>query len=159
MISLNQIVNKVQEIADQHYMVKSFDAGSISQIDLKDQSGDLLYPRVFLHRQNASSTGGALYYNFELVVTDLVQDDRSNEQEVICDCMQIATDFVTLLERPEYLGQNADSFLNPSQTINYGFLSEEYSDRVSGVVVTFQIKQGFDYNKCITPVTGGTGNC
>lgn len=159
MVSLNQIIKVVSDIADQHYMVKTFQSGNLSQFAEIDQQSDLVYPLCFLNRLSGSSTGGAFYFNFELVITDLVKKDRSNEQEVISDCMQIATDFVTLLERPEYLGQNADSFLNPSQTINYGFLSEDYSDRVSGVVVTFQIKQGFDYNKCITPVTGGTGNC
>jgi len=51
---------------------------------------------------------------------------------------------------------DADAFLSVEQTINYGFLSEDYADRVSGVVVSFQIKQGFTFNRCITPITA---NC
>lgn len=157
MVSLNQIVSRIQGIADQHYMVKSFAAGDISQLEEKDSINDMLYPRVFLNRLGATSTGGALYYNFELVITDLVQKDRANEQEVISDCMQIATDFVTIMERFEYINESADAFLSPSQTINYNILSEAYSNRVSGAVVSFQIKQGFDYNRCIVPVTSNTG--
>jgi len=70
--------------------------------------------------------------------------------------MQIATDFVSIMERPEYINLDADAFLSVEQTINYGFLSEDYADRVSGVVVSFQIKQGFTFNRCITPITA---NC
>ncbi len=156
MVSLNQIVSRIQAIADQHYQVKSFASGNVSQAFEKDSLDRLLYPRVFLNQLGATSTGGSLYYNFELIITDLVDKDRGNEQEVKSDCMQIATDIVWLIERPEYLGMDGDAFFQPSQTVNYGFLSEDYSDRVSGVVANIQIKQGFNYDRCITPITA---NC
>ena len=145
MVSLNQIVSRIQAIADQHYQVKSFDSGNVSQAFEKDSLDRLLYPRVFLNQLGATSTGGSLYYNFELIITDLVDKDRGNEQEVKSDCMQIATDFVSIMERPEYINLDADAFL-----------SDDYADRVSGVVVSFQIKQGFTFNRCITPITA---NC
>lgn len=156
MVSLNQIIKIVSDIADQHYMVKTFQSGNLSQFAEIDQQSDLVYPLCFLNRLSGSSTGGAFYFNFELVITDLVKKDRSNEQEVISDCMQIAQDFAVLLERPEYLSLSNSSYLDPTQTINYNIISEEYSDRVAGVVMSFQIKQAFNYNKCITPITA---NC
>jgi len=153
MVSLNQIVQRINNIADQHYQVKSFASGDVSQVLEKDSLSDLLFPRVFLNRLSATSTGGALYYNFELIVTDLVKKDRSNEQEVISDCMQIATDFVTIMAYFEFISENDDAFFAPTQTVNYNFLSEAYSDRVSGVVANIQIKQGFTFDKCIVPIT------
>lgn len=153
MVSLNQIVSRIESIADQHYMVKSFEAGDGSQLAEKDAAGDLLYPLVFLERLSASSTGGAFYYNFNLVVVDLVQEDRGNEQEVLSDTMQIAQDFVVAMQRLDHFSINDDAFLSPSQTINYNFISEAYSDRVSGVVANIQIKQGFNYDVCVLPTT------
>lgn len=156
MTSLNQIISRIQSIADQHRFIKSFASGNISQITDLNSADDLLYPRAYLNRLGASSTGGALYYNFELIIVDLVQKDRSNEQEVLSDCMQSCQDFVSLLSRPEYLNIDGDAFLSPTQTVNYTFITEQYADRVSGVIMSFQIKQGFTFNQCITPVTA---NC
>jgi len=158
MVSLNQIVSRIQAIADQHYQVKSFDSGNVSQAFEKDSLDRLLYPRVFLNQLGATSTGGSLYYNFELIITDLVDKDRGNEQEVKSDCMQIATDFITVMERFEFINEGSDAFFQPSQTVNYGFLSEDYSDRISGVVANIQIKQGFNFNRCVVPISSNI-NC
>lgn len=156
MVSLNQIVTRIESIVNQYYFVKSFASGNISQISELDSADDMLYPRVYLNQLGASSQGGAFYYNFELIVVDLVKKDRSNEQEVKSDTLQTAIGIMNLLERPEYLSINADAFFSPTQTVSYSFLSEQYSDRVSGVIAPFQIKQGFEWNKCIEPVTA---NC
>lgn len=158
MVSLNQIVSRINEVADEHYMLKTFQCGNLSQIAEIDSQDNLVYPLAYLDRRSASSTGGAFFFNFDLIITDLVKTDRSNEQEVISDCMQIAQDFAVLLERPEYLNISDTAWLNPTQTINYSIISEEYSDRVAGVVMSFQIKQAFTYNRCVTPVTGNS-NC
>ncbi len=159
MTTLNQIVDRIEKIADNHYQVKTFDSGTISQFLERNQAGDLIYPCVYLEERPASSTGGAMFFNFNVWVVDLVQKDRSNEREVKSDCLSIATDFVTIMERFEFIGESGDALFYPSQTVNYEFVTEDLQDRISGVRANVSLKQGFEFNKCITPITNNNNNC
>jgi hypothetical protein len=83
-----------------------------------------------------------LIYNFQIVITDIINNDLSNQRDVMSDGLEICNDIFTILYLSEYeLNWNAtcDPFLERFETL------------LGGWTLNIQVTQPFDYNRCVLP--------
>jgi len=140
--TLNQIVNELKEIANQHLQINSFSAGTLDDFAT---SGDTRYPAMWVSYENAGIAQRTESYNFSIWIVDRVKKDRSNLIEVHSDCKSILNDIKAQLNDPGYgwvLGQDWTY-----QAIFEPFMEDE----VAGWLADITISQPFSNDTCQIP--------
>ena len=118
MFTLNQAIKRLQTIAIEHAQLNPLlltestfshfgfgDLWEVGQI-LTDEGTVITekFPLVWANVQGANMTSqgaqsnGLLTITFQLLFMDLVHKDETNENDVLSDTLQIATDFITELQ-------------------------------------------------------------
>jgi hypothetical protein len=147
--TLNQIVKTLENIADRHKLINSFDHG-----DLWEASKDSIqYPYMFAVQINpVTTTEREVLLKFSLLFMDLVKQGEENtgsgnETEVQSDQLQIALDVRAELMKPSY----EDSFRVDFNS-NIEMFTERFNDLVSGckMDLTFRITDLKD--RCAIPI-------
>lgn len=140
--TLNQIVNELKEIANQHLQINSFNAGTLDDFAT---SGDTRYPAMWVSYENAGISSRTESFNFSIWIVDRVKKDRSNLIEVHSDCKSILNDIKAQLNDPGYgwsLGQDW----------NYQAIFEPFmEDEVAGWLADVTITQPFSNDTCQIP--------
>ena len=140
--TLNQIVNELKEIANQHLQINSFHAGTLDDFAT---SGDTRYPAMWVTYENAAIGEKTEAYSFTLFIVDRVKKDRSNLIEVHSDCKSILNDIKAQLNAPGY-GWSL------TQDWNYQALFEPFmEDEVAGWFADITITQAFSNDTCQIP--------
>ena len=140
--TLNQIVNELKEIANQHLQINSFSAGTLDDFAT---SGDTRYPAMWVTYENAAIGEKTEAYSFTLFIVDRVKKDRSNLIEVHSDCKSILNDIKAQLNAPGY-GWSL------TQDWNYQALFEPFmEDEVAGWFADITITQAFSNDTCQIP--------
>lgn len=121
--TLNQVIKRLENIAESHLQIKGFGYGDLWEVDVKDVS----FPYMFIQLQPSQVQGKNVRLNFDLLIMD--QTGENNELEVLSDSLLTALDVRALLNDPEY-----DSYyqLDDNSQIN-DFFTEKFSFRVSGL--------------------------
>lgn len=140
--TLNQIINELKEIANQHLQINSFNAGTLDDFAT---SGDTRYPAMWVSYENAAISTRTESYSFSIWIVDRVKKDRSNLIEVHSDCKSILNDIKAQLNDPGYgwvLGQDW----------NYQAIFEPFmEDEVAGWLADVTISQPFSNDVCQIP--------
>jgi hypothetical protein len=162
MSSWNQIKNKLLQFSKSHPQVNSFGTGdpiSIGTdevINLLNPTQDrIVYPLVFANVRQGAFNASLRTLQVELYVMDktTTQRDkpaevaswRDNNDEVISDCFEILSDYVSILQDDPAL----DYTLNESVSAN-AFYSER-DDDVTGWFATLTFELPFSRSICIIP--------
>jgi hypothetical protein len=101
-----------------------------------------LYTRMYVVPGDTVLAQNELIYNFQIIIADRLEDDYSNQQDVMNDTLEICKDIFTVLYLSEYesvWGPAVDPFLERFETI------------LGGWTLNLQITQPFDYNRCVLP--------
>lgn len=140
--TLNQIINELKEIANQHLQINSFNAGTLDDFAT---SGDTRYPAMWVSYENAAISSRTESFSFSIWVVDRVKKDRTNLVEVHSDCKSILNDIKAQLNDPGYgwsLGQDW----------NYQAIFEPFmEDEVAGWLADVTITQPFSNDTCQIP--------
>lgn len=156
MITLNQIIAQLESFSSLHAQVNGFGHGNTSQYKEENSSGKIGYPYVFANEiganANISVLSGYFTYTIQLIFSDLVRKDRSNETEVKSDMTRIALDYINALRSPRYFDLNGKGFISRDVSFNLTYFTEDYQDRVSGCYFDLVIKTKIDLNECIIPI-------
>ena len=156
-MTYQEIVNRIQSVVDQHWMLADFGYGDLSDLKTRfeNTSGDTQnqanYPYLFLnpgtHTRNASS----MTYNFNMIVMDMarkeVNDQPFNNMLAIqSQCQQYIDDVLGQLlygfqDQPEVLRAN----------IQYNPFNERFQDDVAGMTCSLSIEVPTPLNDCIAP--------
>ena len=163
MPSWNQIRTQLLQLSQSHQQVNSFGVGSPLAIgtdnvtNLKEPTADrIIYPLVFADLESASTAGTSRTMQVAVYFMDRVEDIRNkpadpathwkdNEDEVISDMLEIATDYIAFFQDdPEF-----NYTLNPNVPLSR-FL-EQRDDRVAGWRAVFTFEMPFSRNVCIIP--------
>ena len=89
-ITYNQIVKKFEDVITANKFVKTFVAGDIYEIDLKETT----YLYAHLSIENAAFDNAQLTYSFRLYIMDIVDKSENNENDVLSDTLQVINDIV-----------------------------------------------------------------
>lgn len=144
--SLNQAINALQTIANNHLQLKgSFVFCDVADLEAKNE---LKYPLLWADVIPAQFGTKTIDLNLQLTCVDMVSKGLENEQDVLSDTLQILSDVVTTIRQdPTYF----DLFII-SESLSATPIKDHYQDEVAGWVcnVTLQIENAYDL--CAVPI-------
>lgn len=156
-MTYQDVVNRIQEVVNEHYMLADFGYGDISDLKTRfeNTSGDTEaqadYPYAFLNPSVHTRTKSAVTYNFNLIVMDMARGEVSDEVyanmlTIQSQCQQYIDDIVARLY---YSYDDAAEVLWSG--MNYTPFNERFQDDVAGMTVNLQIQIPNPINECIAP--------
>lgn len=123
-ITLNQVLNILRTICNNHFQINSFVFGHISEISASEQEQ---YPLVWCDINDSQMSERMFTMNLSLHVLDIQRADGSNEVDVLSDTLSIGRDLVAALNNPIY-----QDYFNVQFDINFGQVREGFPDVVDG---------------------------
>ena len=156
-MTYQELVNKIQTIVNEHYMLVDFGYGDLSDLKTRfeNTSGNEQvqadYPYCFLNPTSHSRNQSAVTYNFNMIVMDMargeVSDDPFNNMLAIqSQCQQYIDDIIA------HLWTDADPKMNVIYSnLTYTPFNERFSDDVAGMTASLQIQVSVPINDCIAP--------
>jgi len=143
--SYRQILSDWESFADAHEQIRSYGFGDEHQLtnDI-DTKVEPLYPRIYFVPEKARLNPNHMHITWHVIICDKVEDDLSNQQDVLSDCLEIAKDFYAKAYLSDY-DVEWDANLNP--------WLEETETILAGWTLTISVQQKFDYNRCVLPIT------
>jgi hypothetical protein len=141
MTSLNQIINKLEQIATNHAQINGFGFGEEYEISTQQENYPLLWANVL----DSTLNDKILTVGIGILILDIVSDDDRNANDTLSDGLSIACDVYALLaqENPLYEVQ---------PNVNLTPIFEAFADKVNGwrMDLTLNIVPGV--NRCQVPL-------
>jgi hypothetical protein len=142
-VNYKLILDDLNEVADKHLQINSFGYGDITQLtmDVKTKQ-EPKYTRMYVLPADTVLNQNQLTYNLQIIIADRLEDDYSNQKDVLNDTLEICKDIFTVLYLSEYeteWGATCEPFLERYETILCGWL------------LNITLTQPFDYNRCVLP--------
>lgn len=155
-MTYQEIVNRIQSIVEQHWMLADFGYGDLSDLKTRfeNTSGDTTqanYPYLFLNPATHSRTLTSMTYNFNMLVMDMARGEVSdqpynNQLAIQSQCQQYIDDVLAKLyygftDKPEVMRTN----------ITYAPFNERFQDDVAGMTAALSIEVPTPLDNCIAP--------
>jgi len=147
MLTLNQIVRRIQKLALNHKQIRNFYFGSVTDF-LNDKTTK--YASAFLQDQPGviDPTGKTVTYLFKMYFLDLEhvsEETGANTLDVQSDMLQVATDIVAEIDFHGFIDWMV------STAANFVLVREEFDDFVAGVAIDLTIQVPYDKDICAVP--------
>jgi hypothetical protein len=154
MVNYKTIIQDLSGIAFYHEQIKSFGYGDITQVTMDiETKKEPVYTRMYVVPGDVTLDRGSLIYNFSIIIMDRVNDDYSNQRDVMNDTLEICKDLFTVLYQSytaTYGGFSID--YEPIFGSNVSPFLERYETILGGWTMSMSIQQPFDYNRCNVPI-------
>jgi len=142
-VNYKQIIEDLEDIANTHEQVNSFGYGDLTQLTMDVQTKqEPEYTRLYVLPADTILDENQLTLNFTIIVADKLEDDYSNQRDVLSDTLEIIKDVYTVLYLSEYeteWGASVEPFL------------ERFESVLAGWTMNITLTQPFDYNRCVLP--------
>lgn len=150
--TLNQIRQKLSDIAAAHLQINSFESGELWEIGSSDGNNPLpvVFPQLWMNVTPAAMDTRVLVMQFQLLIMDLVSKDMSNEFEVQSDTLQTIVDVVAKLRDPEWLNEY-NIVIDEGVTLEP--FTEKFDDEVTGWIATVNVRIPNTQDRCAVPET------
>ena len=149
----NNVIDTIKCVGDNHLQIFAVTTGDIWDIDLEKNT---LFPLMHINPVNVIAGENSMTLNFQIFICDLVEPHGSNEQEVLSDTLQIATDIISIFMHGEVLyfynkthGENARYFTEGDYTLEP--FTERFDNSVTGWVFTLPVVIENRYETCNIP--------
>ena len=141
--SYYQIISDWRSFANGHAQIRSFGFGDYTQLtnDITTKK-EPLYPRLYFVPDNTRLSPNHMHVTWKVICADRIEDDLSNQQDVLSDTLEIMKDLFSYAYLSDYdadWGSTLEPWLEETETI------------LGGWTMTFSIQQKFDYNRCVLP--------
>jgi hypothetical protein len=141
--SYYQMIQDWRSFADGHLQINSFGFGDITQlINDVDTKQEPLYPRMYFIPDRTKLSQNHMHITWKVIVCDRIQDDLSNQPDVLSDALEIIKDFYSRAYLSDYetdWNATVEPWLEETETI------------LGGWTLTVSVTQKFDYNRCVLP--------
>jgi hypothetical protein len=158
MVNFKQIIQDLSGIAYHHEQINSFGFGDITQITMDiETEKEPVYTKMYVIPGDVVLAQNRLDYNFSIIILDQVNDDLSNQQDVMSDTLEITKDIFTILYQSytaTFGGFSID--YEPLWGPNVTPFLERFETILGGWTLNITIEQPFDYNTCVLPISGLT---
>jgi hypothetical protein len=153
-INYKQIVADLGSIAYHHPQIQSFGFGDLAQC-----TNDIItkqepkYTRMYVVPGEVKLNENHLHYRFSIIIMDRVDDDQSNQSDVMSDTLRTVMDVWTILLQ-SYTAAQGDFSWNLVVDENpdiYPFI-ERFETILGGWTLNLSFQVAFDYNSCTPPV-------
>jgi len=155
-INYKQIVADLSSIAYHHQQIKSFGFGDLAQC-----TNDIVtkqepeYQRMYVVPGDVRLNENHLNYRFSIIIMDRVDDDQSNQAEVMSDTLRTIMDVWTVLLQSYTAAQGDFSwYLVVEENPDVIPFLERFETILGGWTLNVSFQVAFDYNSCTPPVTG-----
>jgi len=159
MLNYKQILTDLSSIFYHHEQIRSFGFGDITQItnDINTQQ-EPEYIRAYVVPGTSTLNQYHIHYNFAIIIADKIEDDMSNQRDVMSDTLEIVKDIWTVLYQ-SYQAQygNFSWYINPDQPAEVKPFLERFETILGGYTLNISVSMPFDYNSCTPPVLFGYG--
>ena len=150
MITLNQDIELFKNFALKHKGINSFYFGDESEADT---NVEIVYPFMNVILQGSKIAEGVVSRKYMIVISDLVNKDISNVNQVLSDTERLCYDV------PNYLRQVSNSkLLGPFKfdaNISLTDFTERNDDDVSGHFFDLTISSAIGNDSCNLPINSG----
>jgi len=153
-INYKQLLTDFSSIAYHHPQIKSFGFGDIQQCtnDIVTKQ-EPKYTRMYVVPGDIQLDENRIYYRLSIIIMDRVEDDQSNQGEVMSDTLEIAKDIWTILLQSytEAQGNFSWDIIVDENPDVIPFL-ERFETTLGGWTLNLSFQVAFDYNSCTPPV-------
>lgn len=158
MVNYKQIIQDLSGIAYYHNQINSFGYGDITQVTMDVETHkEPVYTRMYVVPGDVTLNQNRLDYNFSIIIMDRINDDLSNQQDVMSDTLEITKDIFTILYQSYTANWGGFSIdYEPLFGPNVTPFLERFETILGGWTLNITIEQPFDYNKCLLPFSGLT---
>jgi hypothetical protein len=169
----NNVVNTLLRLGEYHKQISTTSVGDIFDINLEKMQK---FPLLHINPTSVTTGDSQLTYNFQIFIMDMVSEKEewtknnasaefpklyktlSNEQDVLNETLQIATDFIGMLRHSEQQSLAGTNDINaPIYFTQDQFTIEPFSERFDnlccGWTFTIGVLVQNDFQTCIIPVT------
>ena len=152
MITFNNIVERFEIFAENHFFIKSFSFGSPDDVDLSKFEE---FPLMHLVYMGATYDAGTKTYNLEVYILDVPHDKKGKvipQKEAISDSEQCAEDIIADIK----MGGNIFLFAQDYEVVNATTtpLEEETKNVLSGVLLDLSVAIPYEWDACNAPIDG-----
>lgn len=157
-VNYKTIIQDLSGIAYYHNQINSFGYGDLTQITMDiETKQEPLYTKMYVVPGSVQLAQNRLLYNFSIIILDQINDDYSNQEEVMSDTLEICKDVFTILYQSYTANWGGFSIdYTPLWGPNVTPFTERFETVLGGWTMNLTIEQPFDYNTCVLPVEGFT---
>ena len=138
MRTINQVLDGLEAIALDHYFIRSFKQGEMSEVDIKKlQAND--YPLCFADINAASIERGTMTYSIDILVAELILPGQTNAQEVYSNTLQTLNDIVSQYAQVLSAESDVNSDLTISLPVACDPFTARFDNLLSGWIGSFEI--------------------
>jgi hypothetical protein len=155
-INYKQIVADLSSIAYHHPQINSFGFGDLAQC-----TNDIVtkqepeYTRMYVVPGDVKLDENYLNYRFSIIIMDRVDDDQSNQAEVMSDTLRTIMDVWTVLLQSYTAAQGDFSwYLVVDENPDVIPFLDRFETILGGWTLNVSFQVAFDYNSCTPPVLG-----
>ena len=150
MLTLNQDIELLSQFAVKHKAINSFYFGNEAEADT---SLNIVYPFMNAILQNQSSVNGIISRTYLIVISDLVQKDRSNLNHVLSDTERICWDIPLYMRQVSNSGLVGAFKVNPNITVTPD--DSRNDDDVASSYFDLTISSPIGNDACNLPINAG----
>ena len=152
MITLNTIIKRFEDFADNHFFIRSFSFGSPEDVDLQKFDS---YPLMHVVYTGATYEDTTKTLDFEVYIFDLpshYESKTERQKEIVSDAEQCAEDILADIAN----GGNIFIFSEDYEVVNATVtpLQEAGSNVLAGVLLELGIQLPYDRSACDAPING-----
>jgi hypothetical protein len=139
--TLNQIISRLNVIANKHYFINRYGFGELSDIDVAGPE-DVDYPLMWVVPQGADFDENTLTYVLRVIIMDIDDLDDSKRNEIMSDTLRTLIDVVKQFKTDDDYEWNID------ETTNAIPFSQRFVDYTTGWYADIRIITDLDNNPC-----------
>lgn len=145
-MTLNQLIQKLNDFANAHQQLHSFGFGDLWEIEASGaKNAALMWANVVNGAIDINGKTSSI--DFRVCIMDLVKKDESNENEVLSDMYLIGADLVAYLNN----SSNWEDF-TIANNITMTPFTERFDNDWSGWIIDFTIENDFLSDYCQIPL-------
>lgn len=150
MLSLNQDIELLSQFAVKHKALNSFYFGNEAEADTEVE---IVYPFMNAILQNQSILNGIVSRTYLIVISDLVQKDKSNLNHVLSDTERICWDVPLYMRQVSNSGLVGAFVVNPNITVTPD--DSRNDDDVASSYFDLTISSPLGNDACDLPIAAG----
>lgn len=142
-MTLNNIIELLRQYAANHAQLNGFGQGPISEYGA---SSDLKHAVMWVSLSPSRHSQKQMWYQLQLIFSDLVFDDQKNALEVQSDMLLVGLDTLA------YLRDNPDFDFQVDDEVSIDFFTERMGDLCAGCVLSLTIRDPKPLDRCAIPL-------